>query len=257
VLHVQGLHTVHGLRPYLRGSAPVCLPLCGGGSRRGYRIPLVRTDHLLAAHGDFVRALRQSDLSFRRPPATGPLGRYPGRTLTGKPIAASRTHQIGFIDEPAITGGVPAQPCCVDEQGREPLHPTVDSDMSQALFIQHEVICANAVSIAIFRASALQLRFECCAPSGMRRRTHVLPNRWVSGRDGSACLRSVGRGPRVMAPNQHGSGGRRPCARRPCNARVGPPVAPRAAVRAMRQAMRHPLFARAHASPRLSASCPA
>jgi hypothetical protein len=61
-------------------------------SRRGYRIPCVRTDHLLAAHGDFVMALRQSDLSFRRPPATGPLGRYPGRTLTGKSIAASRTH---------------------------------------------------------------------------------------------------------------------------------------------------------------------
>jgi hypothetical protein len=59
-------------------------------SRRGYRIPCVRTDHLLAAHGDFVMALRQSDLSFRRPPATGPLGRYPGRTLTGKSIAASQ-----------------------------------------------------------------------------------------------------------------------------------------------------------------------
>jgi hypothetical protein len=29
VLHIQGLHTVHGLRPYLPGSAPVCLPLCG------------------------------------------------------------------------------------------------------------------------------------------------------------------------------------------------------------------------------------
>ena len=56
--------------------------------RRGYRIPCVRTDHLLAAHGDFVMALRQSDLSFRRPSATGPLGRYPDRTLTGKSIAA-------------------------------------------------------------------------------------------------------------------------------------------------------------------------
>jgi len=43
---------------------------------------------LLAAHGDFVMALRQSDLSFRRPSATGPLGRYPGRTSTGKSIAA-------------------------------------------------------------------------------------------------------------------------------------------------------------------------
>ena len=43
---------------------------------------------MLAAHGDFVMALRQSDLSFRRPSATGPLGRYPDRTLTGKSIAA-------------------------------------------------------------------------------------------------------------------------------------------------------------------------
>ncbi len=60
----------------------------GDESRRGYRIPSVRTDHLLAAHGDFVIALRQSDLSSRRPSATGPLGRYPGRTLTGKSIAA-------------------------------------------------------------------------------------------------------------------------------------------------------------------------
>lgn len=33
-------------------------------------------------------ALRQSNLSFRRPSATAPLGRYPDRTLTGKPIAA-------------------------------------------------------------------------------------------------------------------------------------------------------------------------
>ena len=61
---------------------------CGVGSRRGYRIPCVRTDHLLAAHGDFVMALRQSGLPSRRPPATGPLGRYPGRTFTGKSIAA-------------------------------------------------------------------------------------------------------------------------------------------------------------------------
>ncbi|HEX8935063.1 MAG TPA: hypothetical protein VF788_12905 [Pseudonocardiaceae bacterium] len=61
-------------------------------------------------------ALRQSDLSFRRPPATGPLGRYPGRTLTGKSIAASRTHQIDHTmlaigyqpgDLVAIVGGSP------------------------------------------------------------------------------------------------------------------------------------------------------
>ncbi len=53
---------------------------------------IVRTDHLLAAQGDFVMALQRSGLPFRRPPATGPLGRYPGRTFTGKSTAACRTH---------------------------------------------------------------------------------------------------------------------------------------------------------------------
>jgi len=36
-------------------------------------------------------ALRQSGLPFRRPPATGPLGRDPDRTPTGKPNTAFRT----------------------------------------------------------------------------------------------------------------------------------------------------------------------
>ena len=62
--------------------------VAGVGHDADNRIPLVRTDHLLAAHGDFVMALRQSGLPFRRPPATGPLGRYPDRTSTGKSIAA-------------------------------------------------------------------------------------------------------------------------------------------------------------------------
>jgi hypothetical protein len=53
---------------------------------------IVRTDHLLAAQGDFVMALQRSGLPFRRPPATGPLGRYPDRTFTGKSTAACRTH---------------------------------------------------------------------------------------------------------------------------------------------------------------------
>jgi hypothetical protein len=51
---------------------------------------VVQTDHLLAAHGDVVMALRRSGLPFRRPPATGLLGHYPGRTPTGKSIAASQ-----------------------------------------------------------------------------------------------------------------------------------------------------------------------
>ena len=51
---------------------------------------IVRTHHLLAAHGDFVMTLQQSDLSFHRPPATGLLGHYPDQTHTGKPITASQ-----------------------------------------------------------------------------------------------------------------------------------------------------------------------
>ncbi|MEA2202930.1 MAG: hypothetical protein QOI89_3638, partial [Solirubrobacteraceae bacterium] len=78
-------------------------------------------------------------LSFRRPPATGPLGRYPGRTLTGKSIAASRTHQIDppprdfdvcFIDEPLVARDVPAGSCRVDEERGEPLHPPVHAHVS-------------------------------------------------------------------------------------------------------------------------------
>ena len=49
---------------------------------------IVRTDHLLAAQGDFVMALQRSGLPFHWPPATGPLGRYPDRTSTGKSTAA-------------------------------------------------------------------------------------------------------------------------------------------------------------------------
>ena len=75
------------------GSAPACSPLT-----RGFFTTRIqdssRTDRSLARRpkGDFVMALRQSGLPFRRPPATGPLGRYPDRTLTGKPTTASRTH---------------------------------------------------------------------------------------------------------------------------------------------------------------------
>lgn len=89
----QGLHTVHGLHPGGLGSAPACSPLT-----RGFFTTRIqdssRTDRSLARRpkGDFVMALRQSGLPFRRPPATGPLGRYPDRTPTGKPSTAFRTH---------------------------------------------------------------------------------------------------------------------------------------------------------------------
>lgn len=48
----------------------------------------VRTGCLLAAQSGFVMTLRRKGLPIRRPPATGLLGHYPDRTLTGKPIAA-------------------------------------------------------------------------------------------------------------------------------------------------------------------------
>src|SRR6195952_3448310 len=140
-------------------------PAVRGGSRRGYRIPLVRSDHLLAAHGDFVMALRQSDLSFRRPPATGPLGRYPGRTLTGKSIAASRTHQIdppsgdldiGFIDEPAIARRVSTGSCCIDQQRGETLHPPVDGDVIDL----HSALGQQLFNIAI-RESVTEVPAHC------------------------------------------------------------------------------------------------
>ena len=68
---------------------------------------IVRTDHLLATRGDFVMALRQSDLSFRRPPATGLLGHYPDRTHTGKPITAWQdTLSITIFTASSLNSGV-------------------------------------------------------------------------------------------------------------------------------------------------------
>ena len=52
---------------------------------------------MLAAQSGFVMTLRQSGLPIRRPPATGLLGHYPDRTLTGKPInLAGHTFTIGL-----------------------------------------------------------------------------------------------------------------------------------------------------------------
>jgi hypothetical protein len=92
VLHFQVLRTVHGLRyPCAElGSRFVLLAQVGGCDAAGFLI--VRTDHSLAPQGDLVVALRRSDLSFRRPPATGLLGHYPGRTHTGESITALSGH---------------------------------------------------------------------------------------------------------------------------------------------------------------------
>jgi hypothetical protein len=96
VLRFQVLRTVHGLRyPCAElGSRFVLLAQVGGCDAAGFLI--VRTDHSLAPQGDFVMALRRSDLSFRRPPATGLLGHYPGRTHTGKSITALSGHTTRF-----------------------------------------------------------------------------------------------------------------------------------------------------------------
>jgi hypothetical protein len=36
---------------------------------------------------------------------------------------------VGFVDEPAVPGGVPARACGVGEQRGEALHPPVDGDV--------------------------------------------------------------------------------------------------------------------------------
>ncbi len=61
-------------------------------------------------------ALRRSDLSFRRPPATGLLGHYPGRTHTGKSITALSGHTLlqnpwpGILPSPTPSGLGPLVP---------------------------------------------------------------------------------------------------------------------------------------------------
>jgi hypothetical protein len=37
---------------------------------------------------------------------------------------------VGFIGEPATTRGVSARPGCLDQQGREPLHPAADRNVT-------------------------------------------------------------------------------------------------------------------------------
>jgi len=95
VLLLQVLRTVHGLRHQASGSAPACpLPEQGGGhGAAGFLV--VRTVHSLGPQRAFVVALRRSDLSVRRPPATGLLGHYPDRTYTGKSITASQDTRLG------------------------------------------------------------------------------------------------------------------------------------------------------------------
>ena len=67
VLHLQGLRTVHGLRPCERGSAPACFPLSRGGLRPG-RIPR-RTDRSLACRPR-RRCHGASTVGSPLPPAT-------------------------------------------------------------------------------------------------------------------------------------------------------------------------------------------
>lgn len=90
-LRLQDLHAFHGLRPRGRGSAPAWSAPRARVLNDAGRLPR-RTDRALArpAVRDFVVALRRLGLPFRRPPATGLLGHYPDRTLTGRFIAASQ-----------------------------------------------------------------------------------------------------------------------------------------------------------------------
>jgi hypothetical protein len=96
-----------------------------------------------------------------------------------------------LVDIPLITRRVPAGPGRINQQRSEPLHPPVDRDMSQASFIQHRVICANAVSIAIFAASALPRHSHAVLRPA---RTEVLTccrTGEFFGGDGSVFVRSV------------------------------------------------------------------
>jgi hypothetical protein len=62
---------------------------------------IVRTGCLLDPQRAFVMTLRRAGLPERRPPATGLLGHYPDRTLTGKSITASPGHtEYRFEDDP-------------------------------------------------------------------------------------------------------------------------------------------------------------
>ena len=63
---------------------------------------IVRTSCLLAPQRDFVVTLRRAGLPERRPPATGLLGHYPDRTLTGKSITASPGHTEGRFQDAAL-----------------------------------------------------------------------------------------------------------------------------------------------------------
>jgi hypothetical protein len=77
---------------------------------------MLRTGRLLDAQGAFVVTLRRSGLPFRRPPATGLLGHYPDRTLTGKPTATSSGHTpLLFRTRP-----------CVRAAPHTPRRPTAD-----------------------------------------------------------------------------------------------------------------------------------
>jgi hypothetical protein len=96
-----------GERPHLReplqflGQHPDRGDPVRAGSARGYRIPCARTDHVRPAHGDLVMTLQQSDLSSRRPSATGPLGRYPTGLSPASPSQLARTHHTPTTADPS------------------------------------------------------------------------------------------------------------------------------------------------------------
>ena len=137
-LHIQGLHTVHGLRPCARGSAPVCLPQCGVGHD-------AVTGFL--SYGPTTCSPPTATLSWRfdsriSPSAghqlRGRLAATPAGLSPASPSQLSRTHQVDppasnldvrFVDKPTIAWGVPAGSGRINQQWGEPVHPAINRDV--------------------------------------------------------------------------------------------------------------------------------
>ena len=92
-------------------------------------------------------ALRQSGLPFRRPPATGPLGRYPDRTPTGKPSTAFRTHT------PAEVGALGA--ASADAVAAGNAYSSVASVASGGADVWVDTVTADAADVSVVAVAAV------------------------------------------------------------------------------------------------------
>jgi hypothetical protein len=98
--------------------------------------------------------------------------------LVNRPIQiypATGDFDISLVDIPPITRRVPTGPGRINQQRGKPLHPPIDSDMSQDTFIHHEMTWQDGVWAAVFGASAPLSRSELC-----------FAVRW----EGGSCLRA-------------------------------------------------------------------